>query len=78
MVADVDSYHYFIPFCTSSTVLKASLPDWKTRIMKDGDPPFHLEAELQVGFLGIDESYISNVECRPFESVQVDFLREGK
>jgi coenzyme Q-binding protein COQ10 len=67
----VDSYHHFIPFCTSSRVLKASVPDWKTRINKHGDPPVHLEAELKVGFLGMDERYTSKVECRPFESVQV-------
>jgi coenzyme Q-binding protein COQ10 len=70
-VADVDSYHHFIPFCTSSRVLKASVPDWKARVNNDGDPPVHLEAELKGGFLGMDESYTSKVECRPFESVQV-------
>lgn len=70
LVADVDSYHQFIPFCTSSRVLKSSRPDWKANPGKDGDPAVNLEAELKVGFLGMDESYISKVECRPFESVQ--------
>jgi coenzyme Q-binding protein COQ10 len=72
-VADVDSYRYFIPFCSGSTVLKASRSDWKTRPGKDGDPPVHLEAELKVGFLGMDEAYVSKVDCKPFESVQVNF-----
>ncbi len=40
-------------------------------MMKDGDPPVTLEAELKVGFLGMDEAYTSKVECKPFESVQV-------
>lgn len=71
LVADVDAYRYFIPFCTSSTILKASRSDWKTSPGNHGDPPIHLEAELKVGFLGIDEAYVSKVECRPFESVQV-------
>lgn len=70
LVANVDSYHRFIPFCTGSTVLKSSRPDWKTNLGNDGDPPVNLEAELKVGFLGVDESYVSKVECRPFESVQ--------
>lgn len=32
-----------------------------------------LQAELQVGFMGFEEKYISNVECRPHEMVQVSF-----
>ena len=72
LVADVDAYHRFIPFCSSSTVLRSSRPDWKTNMGNDGDPPVNLEAELKVGFLGVDESYVSKVECRPFESVQVN------
>ncbi|PVG03583.1 hypothetical protein CPB86DRAFT_779308 [Serendipita vermifera] len=69
LVADVDSYRHFIPFCTASKVLHSSRPDWKLRGEKDNDPPTHLEAELKVGFLGMDESYVSKVECRPFQSV---------
>jgi coenzyme Q-binding protein COQ10 len=41
---------------------------------RQGDPPVHLEAELKVGFLGMDESYTSKVECKPFESVQVSLI----
>ncbi|KAG8839904.1 hypothetical protein FRC18_000027 [Serendipita sp. 400] len=71
VVSDVDSYHQFIPFCTGSDVLKSSRSDWKTNSGSDGDPAVHLEAELKVGFLGMDERYVSKVECKPFELVQV-------
>jgi hypothetical protein len=71
LVADVDSYRHFIPFCTASKVLHSSRPDWRMRQEKDNDPPTNLEAELKVGFLGMDESYVSKVECRPFHSVTV-------
>ena len=30
-----------------------------------------LEAELRVGFLGLEESYVSRVLCNPYESVEV-------
>lgn len=32
-----------------------------------------LQAELKVGFMGFEEKYISNVECRPHEMVQVSY-----
>ena len=34
-----------------------------------------LEAELKVGFLGFEESYISRVLCNPYESVEVSIRR---
>lgn len=30
-----------------------------------------MEAELTVGFLAFTESYVSQVTCRPYESVEV-------
>ena len=68
MVADVDCYRHFLPFCHASKVLNASRPNWKSN---PGDGPVELEAELRVGFLGFEESYISRVKCNPYESVEV-------
>ncbi|GFZ52359.1 hypothetical protein JCM24511_10132 [Saitozyma sp. JCM 24511] len=73
LVSDVPSYSAFIPFCTSSTVLNSApgpaphrtiVDDWKPT-----DQPFDVEAELRVGFGGLEERYISRVVGRPFESV---------
>jgi len=67
LVADVDSYRHFLPFCNASKVLNASRPNWKSN---PGDGPVALEAELKVGFLGLEESYVSRVSCNPYESVE--------
>jgi ribosome-associated toxin RatA of RatAB toxin-antitoxin module len=68
LVADVESYRHFLPFCHASKVLNASRPNWKS---DPGDGPTELEAELRVGFLGLEESYVSRVLCNPYESVEV-------
>ncbi|CAE6494032.1 unnamed protein product [Rhizoctonia solani] len=65
LVADVNSYHFFLPFCTSSRVLTPPPPGGFTT-----DEPYEVEAELKVGFMGMNESYVSLVRCRPWESVQ--------
>lgn len=38
---------------------------------KPGQDPFEVEAELAVGFGGLEERYISNVVGVPFERVSV-------
>ncbi|KAF8468636.1 dehydrase and lipid transport-domain-containing protein [Gautieria morchelliformis] len=63
IVADVDAYDRFIPYCVASRVLKRASGDTADKILK-------LQAELKVGFMGIEEKYISDVECRPHEMVQ--------
>lgn len=68
------SYSSFIPFCTSSRVLDGIGKDDKkrgTRDWKPDDQPFDLDAELTVGFGGLEERYTSRVMGRPFESVTV-------
>lgn len=40
---------------------------------KPGDQPFNVEAEMCVGFGGLEETFISRVAGRPFESVTVSF-----
>jgi len=62
VVADVDSYHRFIPFCTASRVL--------TPPPQDRSIPYNVEAELKVGFMSFEEGYVSRVHCRPYEMVK--------
>ncbi|TXT12829.1 hypothetical protein VHUM_01230 [Vanrija humicola] len=67
LVSDVGAYSAFIPFCTSSTVLNASggpASGWKP-----GREPFAVEAELAVGFGGLQERYVSKVVGEPFVRV---------
>ncbi|THH17424.1 hypothetical protein EW146_g3383 [Bondarzewia mesenterica] len=57
VVADVASYHKFIPFCTSSRVLKSSTP-LHTHLAAKGKPDMlEMEGELTVSFLTFKESY---------------------
>jgi hypothetical protein len=46
----------------------------KTIDWKPDDKPFDLEAELKVGFGGLEETYTSRVQGKPFESVTVSQL----
>ncbi|KAF8605532.1 hypothetical protein BDV93DRAFT_438760 [Ceratobasidium sp. AG-I] len=65
LVADVNSYHNFLPFCTGSRVL--------TPVPAGGfdvNEPYDVEAELSVGFMGMTEAYTSMVSFRPYEQVQ--------
>jgi coenzyme Q-binding protein COQ10 len=65
----VPAYSYFLPFCTGSTVLDAAgqpATNWRP-----GTQPFVVNAELAVGFGGLEERYISRVVGVPFESVSV-------
>lgn len=63
LVADVESYPRFIPFCTGCRIIKRS-PATSTF-------PERMEAELTIGFLSFKESYVSEVTCRPHQSVEV-------
>jgi ribosome-associated toxin RatA of RatAB toxin-antitoxin module len=76
LVSDVPSYSSFIPFCTSSRVLAGKSGDAgdrtrRTQEWSPDDKPFDLEAELVVGFGGLEEKYTSRVMGKPFESVTV-------
>ena len=73
VVADVDSYNKFIPFCTNSKVLT------RRELLKDLELPdaFTMDAELTVGFLSFSESYVSRVTCSPYNSVKVSLTLHG-
>lgn len=67
LVSDVPAYAGYIPFCTDSTVLG---PDGRPSLTwKPGREPFEVDAELVVGFGGLEERYISRVVGTPFERV---------
>ncbi|KLO14527.1 hypothetical protein SCHPADRAFT_903202 [Schizopora paradoxa] len=68
LVADVDSYHHFVPYCTSSKVLNSRV--LKPLASPEMPPVIFKEAELSVGFLAFKESYVSEVTCTPYLSVE--------
>ena len=73
IVADVDSYESFVPFCSGSKVMSCHPPSttkaWVVAGM-EGDR-YDLDAELRIGVMGFDESYISKVTCRKWDVVKV-------
>ncbi|ETW83605.1 lipid transport protein [Heterobasidion irregulare TC 32-1] len=70
VVADVSSYHKFIPFCTSSRILESSSPLQAHLTARDKPDVLEMDGELTVAFLALKESYVSKVTCKPYESVQ--------
>ena len=58
LIADIDSYSTFLPYCLDSKVTKWSAPD------KDGKK-WPSEAELKVGWGGFEETFTSRLLCVP-------------
>ena len=81
VIADVDSYHSFLPFATSSQVLSAALRHSATVLplaakgwLKPPTIPnetWDLEAELHVGAMGYSEGYVSRIELQKYNQVIV-------
>ncbi|WFD18031.1 hypothetical protein MCAP1_000243 [Malassezia caprae] len=67
IVADVDSYKDFLPYCLDSRVLGPSGPRAK---QNDPEATRFVDAELVIGFSALRESYISEVSMRPHEWVK--------
>lgn len=63
MVADVDRYQQFVPWCTKSRVLQG----------RSGD----FQAELEIGFPPLVERYTSEVTVIPNHKVRVGLWRAG-
>ncbi|WAQ83195.1 hypothetical protein PtA15_3A564 [Puccinia triticina] len=83
VIADVEAYPQFVPFCTGSnvysveTIGESSSPerpkDNRAKPWLDGGysgETHLLQKELSVGFKGFDEKYISHVECRKWDTVK--------
>lgn len=63
LIADVDSYSTFLPYCTESKVTKWSEPD------ADGKR-WPSEADLKVGWGGLEEKFTSRLLCVPGSVVE--------
>ncbi|KAF5363635.1 hypothetical protein D9756_000660 [Leucocoprinus leucothites] len=68
VVSDVASYPHFVPFCTESRILKSMTPE------SGSSGKLSMDAELTVGFLSFEESYVSKVTCVPSESVEASWF----
>lgn len=69
LVADVDNYHRFLPYCLESKVLSTEHGANGTK---------RSQARLTVGFLAFKESYVSEVTCTPYSSVEVSASAQGE
>ncbi|KAJ2964537.1 hypothetical protein NQ176_g10782 [Zarea fungicola] len=63
LVADVDSYSQFVPYCTKSRVTQWSGPD-------GGGRRWPTLADLHVGWGGLNEEFTSRLRCVPGVSVE--------
>ena len=64
VIADINAYSRFIPYCTSSTITSHSSPD-----------PFQKKqwpctADVRVGYGPYDEAFRSNIYCIPYTTVE--------
>lgn len=64
LIADVDSYSSFVPYCSRSKVTRWSDPDPDTGLQ------YPVMADLYVGWGGFDEAFTSRLRCVPGESVE--------
>ncbi|KAI9829504.1 MAG: hypothetical protein M1819_006324 [Sarea resinae] len=63
IISDVASYSAFVPYCQSSTVTRWSAPDAQGRRWAS-------EADLSVGWGGVQEKFTSRVFCAPERVVE--------
>ncbi|KAH0551686.1 hypothetical protein GP486_007098, partial [Trichoglossum hirsutum] len=61
IIADIDSYAFFLPYCLGSSV---------SRWASHGGRRWPAEAELRVGWGGLDERFVSSVLCVPGSVVE--------
>ncbi|KAI9865927.1 MAG: hypothetical protein M1813_001894 [Trichoglossum hirsutum] len=64
IVADIESYSFFLPYCLSSSVSRWSSPS------AHGSKRWPTEAELRIGWGGLDERFVSRVLCTPGSVVE--------
>lgn len=78
MIADVETYPEFVPYCLGSNLLSSHpsptidhLKPW-VKSQKDDLGELHtLSSELVIGFKAFQERYTSQVECRKWDMVKV-------
>ena len=75
IVADINSYSAFLPYCLGSSV-----SEWTPAAARNGKR-WPAEAELRIGWGGLDESFVSRVFCIPGSVVEAvsggDVMRLG-
>lgn len=75
VVADIDAYKTFIPFVLDSKVLHQAPNAPKTWLDGPEGETVTLESELNIGFAGWSERYISKNTFEKFHTVKVCLLR---
>lgn len=60
LIADIQSYPEFIPYCTTSSITSQSAPEKKT------NQRWPRTADLHIGYGGYDERFRSAVYCLPY------------
>ncbi len=60
LIADIQSYPQFIPYCTSSSITSHSAPEKETKRR------WPRTADLQIGYAGYEERFRSAVYCLPY------------
>ena len=72
LIADVDSYASFVPYCSHSRVTHWSAPD------PDTGHRLPTQADLHVGWGGFHEAFTSRLRCVPGSSVEAVSGDEGQ
>lgn len=72
MVADVEKYPEFVPFCVTCVILSTETPDQAEIEWKQSNPEGKLVfAETSVGFKLFKETYVSRIKLIPQKSIEV-------
>lgn len=69
VVADVDKYHEFVPFCKGSKVVSRKEVAAAEGEKEEKAGTIQLEADLVVGFQYVNEKYTSHVTLAPYGRV---------
>jgi len=64
LIADIQSYPQFIPYCTSSSITSQSAPE------KASNQRWPRTADLHIGYGGYDEKFRSAVYCLPYTMLE--------
>jgi len=62
LVADVERYHEFLPWCVACRITKR-------------ESPISFTADLAVGFKMVREQFSSHVTLKPGEAINIDYLQ---
>lgn len=66
LIADIDAYQEFVPYCVRSTVTAQSEPE----IAVSGGRRWPRTADLQVGYGSYDTIFTSRIYCEPYRGLE--------